>query len=108
MVVDRVPGEKLYIDWIGDQPELLVDPTTGVLGMVHFFVTTLGVSCHIYAEAFPDEKLGSVFAGTVHALEFYNAVPKYLVPDNLLAAVTRHAKDVLVLNSACWLCGSTD
>ena len=33
MVVDRVPGEKLYIDWIGDQPELLVDPTTGVLGM---------------------------------------------------------------------------
>ena len=100
MVVERVPGEKLYIDWIGDQPELLVDPATGALGKVHFFVTTLGVSSYIYAEAFLDEKLGSFIAGTVHALEFYNAVPKYLVPDNLRAAVTKHTKDELVLNSA--------
>ena len=76
MFVERVPGEKLYIDWIGDQPELLVDPATGALIKVHFFVTTLGVSSCIYAEAFPDEKLRSFIAGTVHALEFYNAVPK--------------------------------
>ena len=55
MVVERIPGERMYIDWIGDQPELLVDPATGELKRVHFFVTTLGVSSCIYAEAFTDE-----------------------------------------------------
>ena len=28
MVVERVPGEKVYIDWIGDQPEILVNSQT--------------------------------------------------------------------------------
>ena len=100
MVVERVPGERMYIDWVGDQPEILVDPATGALTKVHVFVTTIGVSSCIYAEAFPDEKLGSFIAGTVHALEYYGAIPKYLVPDNLRAAVTKHTKDELVLNSA--------
>ena len=100
MAVERVPGERMYIDWIGDQPEILVDPHTGELAKVHFFVTTVGVSSCIYAEAFKDEKLDNFIAGTVHALEYYEAVPKYLVPDNLRAAVTKHTKDELVLNSA--------
>ena len=26
MAVERIPGEKMYIDWVGDQPELLVNP----------------------------------------------------------------------------------
>ena len=25
MAVNRIPGEKMYIDWVGDQPELLID-----------------------------------------------------------------------------------
>lgn len=100
MAVERVPGERVYIDWIGDQPELLVDPQTGELKKAHFFVTTVGVSSMIYAEAFPDEKLGSFITGTVHALAHYGATPKYLVPDNLRAAITKHTKDDLVVNSA--------
>ena len=67
MVVERIPGEKVYIDWIGDQPEILLNPTTGELHKVHFFVTTVGVSNLIYAEAFEDEKLPNFIAGTVHA-----------------------------------------
>ena len=39
--------------------------------------------------------LSQFIAGTVHALEYYNAVPKYLVPDNLRAAITKHIKDEL-------------
>lgn len=83
MAVERIPGEKVYIDWIGDQPELWVDSMTGEIKKVHFFVTTVGVSSLIYAEAFEDEKLPNFIAGTVHALEYYGAIPKYLVPDNL-------------------------
>lgn len=100
MPVERVPGEKMYIDWVGDQPELLLNTSTGELQKVHIFTTTLGFSSLIYAEIFMDEKLPSFIAGTVHALSFYGAVPKYLVPDNLRTAVTRHTKDELVLQSA--------
>lgn len=28
MPVERIPGEKMYIDWVGDPPELLTDPST--------------------------------------------------------------------------------
>jgi len=100
MPVERVPGEKMYIDWVGDQPELLVDLETGEALKVHIFVTTLGVSSLIYAEAFLNEKLGSFVAGTVHALEFYEGILKYLVPDNLKAAVTKHTRDELILQTA--------
>ena len=87
MAVERISGERVYIDWVGDQPELMVDPQTGELWKVHIFVTTIGVSSMIYAEAFTDEKLANFIAGTVHALDYYGAIPKYLVPDNLRAAV---------------------
>ena len=100
MAVERIPGEKMYIDWIGDQPKLLTDPETGEIKKVHLFVTTLGLSSLIYAEAFPDEKLTSFINGTVHALQFYQGIPKYLVPDNLKTAVTKHTKDEFILQSA--------
>ena len=99
MAVERIPGEKMYIDWVGDKPLLLVDTETGELKQVHIFATTLGVSSKVYAEIFLDEKLPSFVAGTVHALQYYGAIPKYLVPDNLKTAVTKHSKDALVLNS---------
>ncbi len=100
MAVERIPGERVYIDWVGDQPEILVDQQTGELRKVHIFAATVGVSSMIYAEAFQDEKLPSFIAGTVHALDYYSAIPKYLVPDNLRAAVTKHTKDELILTSA--------
>ena len=99
MPVERIPGEKLYIDWIGDHPALLVDPATGERKDVHIFTTTMGFSSCVYAEIFPDEKLPQFITGVVHALEFYGAIPKYLVPDNLKTAVTKHTKDEFILNS---------
>lgn len=100
MAVERVPGEKMYIDWVGDQPELLTDPETGEIRKVHIFATTLGVSSLIYAEAFMNEKLPQFIEGTVHAVLFYGGIAKYFVPDNLKTAVTKHTKDELVLQTA--------
>ena len=31
MPVERISGEKIYIDWVGDQPELLLDTITDEL-----------------------------------------------------------------------------
>jgi len=100
MAVERVPGEKMYIDWVGDKPELLVNPETGEIEKVHIFTTTLGVSSLVYAEAFMDEKLPQFIAGTVHAVQFYGGITKYFIPDNLRTAITKHTKDELVLQSA--------
>ncbi len=100
MPVERIPGEKMFIDWVGDEPELLTNPETGEITKVHIFTTTLGFSSCVYAEAFLDEKTPSFVAGTVNALEFYGAVPKYLVPDNLKASVKKHSKDELILQTA--------
>lgn len=100
MPVERIPGEKMYIDWVGNQPELLTDPTTGEIRKVHVFATTLGFSSCVYAEIFANEKLPNFISGVVHALEYYGAVPKYLVPDNLRTAISKHSKDELTLNSA--------
>lgn len=99
MAVNRKPGEKMYIDWVGDQPELLTDAETGEIKKVHIFATTLGVSNLIYAEAFPNEKLPCFIEGCSHAVSFYGAVAKYFVPDNLKTAVTKHTKDELILQS---------
>lgn len=99
MAVNRKPGEKMYIDWVGDQPGLLTDVTTGEIIRVHIFATTLGVSSMIYAEAFPNEKLPCFIEGCVHAVSFYGAVAKHFVPDNLKTAVTKHTKDDLILQS---------
>lgn len=100
MPVERIPGEKMFIDWVGDQPGLVVDTHTGEIHKVHIFTTTLGVSSMVFAEAFMDEKLPSFIQGTVDAIQFYGGVPKYLVPDNCKTAVTKHSKDELILNTA--------
>ena len=99
MAVERIPGERMYIDWVGDHPKLIFDPKTGEFREVHIFVTTLGVGSKIYAEAFFDEKMGNFVAGTVHAIAFYGAIPKFLVPDNASTAVRKHTKDGILLTS---------
>ncbi len=100
MAVNRVPGEKLYIDWVGLRPRLVFDQGSQTLKEVHFFVTSMGVSNLIYVKAYENEKLPNFIDGTKCSLEYLGAVPKYLVPDNLKAAVTKHTKDELIINAA--------
>ena len=99
MAVERIPGEKTYFDWAGDRPCVLLDPASGELRPVSLFVATVGFSSLCFAEAFVDEKLPSFIAGVADAVSFYGAVSRYFVPDNLKAAVKRHTKDELLLNS---------
>ena len=50
-----------------DRPRLLKNKDDGKLMPVHIFVTTVGISSYIYAEAFLDEKQTSFNTGTAHA-----------------------------------------
>lgn len=100
MAINRVPGERVFIDWVGDVPRVLLDLKTHELKGVYIFITTVGVSDKIYADTFTDERLENFLTGVNGALAFYGGVPKFLVPDNLKTAVTRHTKDDLILQAS--------
>ncbi len=48
MAVNRKPGEKMYIDWVGDQPGLLTDVTTGEIMRVVSFASKYPRLADIY------------------------------------------------------------
>ena len=100
MPVERIPGERIYIDWVGDTPSILLDNDTGELRDIHILVTTVGYSSYLFAKAYEDEKLPNFLDGVAEAITFYGAISRYLVPDNLKSAVTRHTKDELLLNTS--------
>jgi len=100
MPVERVPGEKLYIDWAGMTPLLVKDTTTGEMKKAHFFVTSMGYSNLLFVKAYENEKLENFIDGTVSSLNYMGALPTYLVPDNLRTAITKHTKDKLIVNAS--------
>ena len=98
MAINRVPGEIMYIDWVGDTLDLVYTDVPGELQTAHFFTTTLGVSSYCFVMAFPNEQTPNFLQGTIEALNFYGGVPKILKPDNTKAASIKNTKDVLILN----------
>ena len=101
MPVERIPGEKMYIDWVGDQPELLLDTTTGRTYEKFIFLRLHLVLAVLFMQRSFRMKNFHILLPVqyMHCL-IMGLVPKYLVPDNLKTAVTRHSKDELVLQAA--------
>src|SRR5215469_2043297 len=81
-------GEKLFVDWAGTTIPIH-DPRGGPTQQAHLFVAVLGASSYTYAEATPDEQLASWIGAHIHAFEFYQGVPKLVVPDNTKTGVTK-------------------
>lgn len=106
MRINRIPGERVFIDYSGDHAMIHVmdcseDPTDLTEQQeIHLFLTTCGFSSKLYAEASLDEKQEQFNSATAHALEYYGAIPKYLVPDNLKTGVTINTKDKVVINAS--------
>ena len=81
-------GEKLFVDWAGTTIPIY-DPRGGAVRQAHLFVAVLGASSYTYAEATIDEQLASWIGAHVRAFEFYQGVPKLVVPDNAKTGVTK-------------------
>jgi transposase len=99
---EREPGKELFVDWMGDTLEVVMDPNTGELRRAHFFVSALGNSGFPYVEAFPDEKQDKWILAHIHALEYYKGIPRIIVPDNCKTAVTKPQYYDPVINPAYW------
>lgn len=95
MAVNRKPGEKMYIDWVGDQPGLLTDVTTGEIMRVHIFATTLGVlkTFTDYTEEVPVQFIQFTVEEN-HPWAGSKIKDILLPPETLLVQIQRDEKDV--------------
>jgi len=79
-------GEKTFIDFSGQRPQL-VDHRTGEQIPVELFVAVLGASSYSYAEATPSQKLHDWVGVHTRMAEYFGGSTKLWVPDQLKSAV---------------------
>src|SRR5215469_10183635 len=89
MVQTREPGKELFVDWMGDTLECVLDAATGKMMKAHFFVSTLGDSGYPTVIAYPNEKIENWINGHVETFNRLGGVPLITKPDNCKTAVTK-------------------
>lgn len=88
MRMQHRPGEKAFVDYAG-LSMAVTDARTGEQRKAQVFVSSLGFSSAIYAEATWTQNEADWIIANDHALIAFGGVPGAIVPDNLKAAVTR-------------------
>ncbi len=83
-------GEKLFVDYC--EGLMIVDPITGEKIPTQLFVGVWGASNYTYAEASLRQDKESWLMAHVRALEYSQAVPRVVVPDNLKAGINHVCK----------------
>jgi len=79
-------GEKLFIDYSGDTVAV-IDGASGEILSAQIFVAVMGASKYAYAEASWTQSLPDWIASHIRTLEFLQASPSLLIPDNLKSAI---------------------
>jgi transposase len=82
------PGEKGFVDWAGKTVPIQ-DSQTGEIRGATLFVMVLGASSYTYAEATLEQQMAVWLRCHIHAFEYFQGVPRLLVPDNTRTAVSR-------------------
>ena len=80
-------GEKVFVDFAGDTIDV-VDPSTGEVRPMKLFVAAMGASSYVFAQARPSEQIADWIGAHVDLFAFLGGAPKFVVCDNLKAAVT--------------------
>jgi len=76
------------------------DNTTGEIFKAQIFVSVLGHSGYVFVHATPSQKQEQFIKSHILAYEFYEGVPKVMVPDNLKSAVISNNKKGIVINES--------
>lgn len=97
MHMNHKAGDKMFVDYAGKTLQL-VDPNTGQITEVEFFVAILGASQYTYAEASMTQKKEEFIVSVENALHYFKGVPQAIVPDNLKSAVTKSNRYEPTLN----------
>src|SRR6266496_976077 len=78
----------MFVDFAGDTVPV-TNPQTGEVWDAQIFVSMLGASGYLYAEAVRSQDVASWLGAHVRALEFYGGSVRLVVPDNLKSGVTK-------------------
>ena len=78
-------GEKVFVDYCDGLA--IVDRVTGELIPTELFVAVWGASNYTFAEATLSQALSDWIGSHVRAFQYFGAVPRVLVPDNLKSGV---------------------
>jgi len=98
MRVTHVAGERVFVDYAGPTMPV-IDIVTGEIRRAQIFVGVLGASNYTYAEAHWSQQLPNWIAAHANMFEFFGAVPKVIVCDNLKSAVTHASRTEPVINT---------
>jgi len=94
-----IPGHQMFVDYSG----LIVqynDSLTGKVLKAQIFVAVLGGSGCAFVHATPSQKQEYFIKSHILAYEFYDGVPKIMVPDNLKSAIISNNKKGIVVNES--------
>lgn len=97
MRIHHKPGDAMEVDWAGGTLPI-TDPVTGKADPAYLFVAVLPCSCYAYAELCSDRKSENWLLCHVHAYEYFDGVPRLLIPDNLKTGVTKNTRFDTVIN----------
>ncbi|WP_104494426.1 IS21 family transposase [Paracoccus denitrificans] len=99
MRTPRQPGREVLVDFSGKRPRY-TNPESGADVPVELFVASLGYSRKTFAMAVPSQRTEDWIRANVAMMEFFRGVPRYVVPDNLKAAIInpRNTKHGLRIN----------
>lgn len=86
--IEQLPGDRMYVDFAGSKLSI-VDTSTGEITDMEVFISVLGYSGLTYVTACKSQKKEDFLSCITNALEYYNGVPKVLIPDNLRSAVDK-------------------
>ncbi len=92
---NRLPGERLFVDYAGMTVPLTID---GEKHEAQLFVAAMGVSGRLYVEATLTQKVEDWCASHVRCFEDMGRIPRIVVPDNIKAAVIKPSRFEPVLN----------
>ena len=100
MHINHKPGDKMMVDWDGKTMNI-IDRYTGEVSTVYLFVATLPFSMYCYVQGCLSMKIEDWIDCHINAFEYFDGVPRLLIPDNLKTGVIANKKyEDPVLNKA--------
>ena len=82
MRIHHKPGDAMEVDWAGGTLPI-TDKVTGETMPAYLFVAVLPCSCYAYVELCTNTQSENWLLCHVHAYEYFDGVPRLLIPDNL-------------------------
>ena len=97
MRIHHKPGDAMEVDWAGGTLPI-TDQVTGEIFPAYLFVGVLPCSCYAYAELCGDMQSENWLMCHVHAYEYFEGVPRLLIPDNLKVGITKNTRFDTIIN----------